>query len=196
MVRKTMVTLYPGFYLMLACAFMLIPFRWFCAWVIAVAVHELSHIMALKSMRIQIHNISAHWNGVWIHTEPLSGWNAIVSALAGPAGSLLLLIILPILPRTAVCAGFQAVYNLLPIYPLDGGRVLYGVLKQCRGEMMADRICRYVKCVFTVLAAAICCIVCLNGIGLTLAIIAVLFIHIKSKKSLAIDVRNEYNSFN
>lgn len=191
-----MVTLYPGFYLMLACTFMLIPFKWFCAWVIAVIIHELSHIIALKIMGVQIYNISAYWNGVWIQTEQLSGWYSVVSAISGPIGSLMLLFLLPIVPRTAVCAGIHAAYNLLPIYPSDGGRVLYSIITHCLGEKMGKRICRYVKWIFTGLVALIGCIAGLNTIGLALTVIMVLFIHIRSKKSLAIDERNEYNSFN
>lgn len=179
---------------MLACAFMLIPFKWFCAWAFAVAFHELSHIIAFKIMGIQIHNISAHWNGVWIQTEALSGHKSFVSAIAGPIGSLLLLLLLPVMPRTAVCAGFHAVYNLLPIYPSDGGRLLYSVITHCLGEKRAKRICRYVKWVCAGLAALIGCIVGLNTIGLTLMVIAVLLIHIRSKKFLAIDGHSEYNS--
>ena len=45
-------------------------------------------------------------------------------ALTGPLGGLCLLPFLRWIPRIAICAGVQSLYNLLPVYPLDGGRAL------------------------------------------------------------------------
>ena len=47
-----------------------------------------------------------------------------ISALAGPAGSLLLGLIMPLFPGVAIIGMVQGIINLLPIYPRDGGRAL------------------------------------------------------------------------
>lgn len=48
----------------------------------------------------------------------------LICALAGPLGSLALLCFLRIWPQAAICGSIQGTFNLLPLYPLDGGRVL------------------------------------------------------------------------
>ena len=50
----------------------------------------------------------------------------LLCALAGPAGSLLLAM-LPV-PKLALCALIQGMFNLLPLEGLDGGRILGCIL--------------------------------------------------------------------
>lgn len=62
--------------------------------------------------------------GALIETHGLSLWGECISALAGPLGSFILLSFAQFLPMSAVCGLIQGLFNLLPVYPLDGGRVL------------------------------------------------------------------------
>ena len=59
-----------------------------------------------------------------MHADGMSTTKTLICVLAGPIGSLLLLLYIRWIPRIAFCALVQTIYNLLPIYPLDGGRAI------------------------------------------------------------------------
>lgn len=141
-----------GFCILLAFMFLLVPLRWLGAWLIAGAVHEFGHYTALRLCGKRVYSIRADWNGIRMETEPLvkTQW---ICALAGPVTSLLLILFYRYLPRIAICAFVQAIANLLPIYPLDGGRVLVGLLSFCFSEDTAHRVGAVVSAFVIALAA-------------------------------------------
>lgn len=54
----------------------------------------------------------------------MSPGRELLCVLAGPAVSFSLLALARFFPRIAICGLVQGIYNLLPIYPLDGGKAL------------------------------------------------------------------------
>ena len=111
-------------YLLGALLLLVLPVPWVLAAVLAALIHELCHLGALWLLGGKLSGIRL-MPGAAVMEGSLSGrLRSILAALAGPAGSLLLLLFAEKLPRTAVCGCIQGLYNLLPIYPLDGGRVL------------------------------------------------------------------------
>lgn len=103
---------------------LLLPLNWLLAAFLAAGFHELCHYIALRLCGMKANNLHIGTNGTVMETAPLSYIQELFCALVGPLGSLSLLLLLRWLPRTAVCAVFHAAYNLLPLYPLDGGRIL------------------------------------------------------------------------
>ncbi len=59
-----------------------------------------------------------------MRADGMSSGKSVICILSGPMGSLLLFLFVRWIPRIAFCGLLQGIYNLLPIYPLDGGRVV------------------------------------------------------------------------
>ena len=75
-----------------------------------------------------------------METSPMTPGREALCALAGPLGSFLLLLLARHFPEAAVCGIVQGGYNLIPIYPLDGGRIL-----RC---LLPEKICRWTEIIF------------------------------------------------
>lgn len=109
-------------YLLFALCLLILPLRWMLGFALAVSVHELFHVAAVSAFRVKILGIRVSGRGVVICTEPMRPAVEAVSALAGPLGSFTVLLFARRFPEAALIALGQGIYNLLPIYPLDGGR--------------------------------------------------------------------------
>ena len=97
-------------------AFLLLtlPLNWLLSALAAAAFHELCHGAAILLLGGRIWGVRIGAGGAVMETEPLSSGKELVCALAGPAGSLLMVLMLRVFPRVAVCALVQAAFNLLP----------------------------------------------------------------------------------
>lgn len=116
-------TLESHLLIILAVAILIIPFPWLASWMLASAIHELSHVCAVLICTKRVCAFNIGLKGIELHTESL-GVQEGICAIAGPAASILLFLTCIPFPRLRICALIQAVNNLLPIFPLDGGRVL------------------------------------------------------------------------
>lgn len=135
----------PGAYLLLAGMLLLLPLPWLCAMIIAATVHELGHMVAIWLLCGHRSGIRIGAYGARISLPDMARWKEAVCALAGPIAGLCLLLLGRWVPRTAVMALGQSVYNLLPIYPLDGGRALRSLLEICLPPPCAKRFCFYAQ---------------------------------------------------
>jgi Zn-dependent protease/predicted transcriptional regulator len=120
----------------------------------SVLLHELAHsLVAIKhGVRVIAIRLFIFGGLTQVSSEPESGRQELLIALAGPAASLLLgfgfgfLFVLMFLSGqtgpVAVVAGYLAtanillgIFNLIPGFPLDGGRVLRAILWDRWGDM-------------------------------------------------------------
>lgn len=111
-------------YLWLACLLVLLPLDWLLCAFFAAIIHEVCHVLILLLFGGRIRKIDVSVTGCMIETSQLGYWQAMFSILAGPAGSMLLLVASETAPKIAACGFIHGLYNLLPILPLDGGRIL------------------------------------------------------------------------
>ena len=101
-----------------------VPIRWIAAGVFAAVIHELGHYLVVRLLGGEVISTTVSFRGARMEALPMSQGREILCILAGPAASFSLLLLARIAPRIALCGLIQGVYNLLPIYPLDGGRVI------------------------------------------------------------------------
>ena len=124
----------PGFLLLLGALFWLDEGVGLLPWgLTACAVHELGHIAAAAALGGRIEGLSLTVVGAELrigYEVPLTYGRDSLVALAGPAANLLwggLALALHWELAAALTLAVGA-FNLLPIMPLDGGRVVYGLL--------------------------------------------------------------------
>lgn len=161
-----------GFLLGLAAMVLLIPLKWLAAVLISAALHELFHMAALFLLGIRVFGIKVDIHGAKIDTQSMSDGQELICALAGPLGGFALLGLAKWFPELSICAVFHSLYNLLPVYPADGGRVL-----RCGARLIfSPRVAKAVCCIVSI--AALCGIFaagCFAAIGMRLGPVPLLF---------------------
>lgn len=111
--------------------------------ILAAILHEVGHLMILLILRKKVFDIEFGCMGAKIKTESLSYAEEILCAVSGPLINLLLYaIFLGKDASFAACNLILALYNSLPVYPLDGGRVFKSVLCFFLSDLTAERISR------------------------------------------------------
>ena len=133
----------PGAYFVVAAGLLLLPLRFVLAMATAAAVHEFFHYLSAKIMRIQVYSLKIHAKGCLLDMEPMSRKQELLCAAAGPVGSLLLLGLIHFFPLLALCGAVQGFFNLLPLYPMDGGRILYCAAALFSGEQIAGQVVKW-----------------------------------------------------
>ena len=127
--KRSPIEVRTGAILVGALALLILPLSLLSSFVIAGVFHECCHWLALRWTGIRVYRIAIGPFGAAMETEPMDPGREVLCALAGPLGSFLLVLGYRTFPGIALCALIQGAFNLLPVYPMDGGRVLKGTLK-------------------------------------------------------------------
>lgn len=154
--RKIEFSISSGALLWLAILLLLLPLQWVVALVLAVCIHECAHAVAICLTGGRIQGVYIGGTGTVLVCQPMSGMKELICAAAGPVGSALLLLLIRWMPRTAVCGAVHGLYNLIPLFPLDGGRILRGILVKLCSPSCADRVFSVMQIAIKVAIAALC----------------------------------------
>ena len=121
-----------GFWLMLGLMLLLFPVRFLAGVLLAAMVHELGHLLAIRLTGGRVRRICLRAGGAVIETAPMTPAREVICALAGPAAGAVIVLSWRFYPELALAGLVQTVFNLLPIYPLDGGRVVRNICCKLR----------------------------------------------------------------
>lgn len=150
-----------GFCISLALMILLVPFPWLMAMLLAALLHEMGHLLAIRILCKEHRRIKLTIGGARISLPETSHMQELICALSGPVVGFMMLFFLNVFPKLSVCALCQSLYNLLPIYPLDGGRVMKSLLYMLCSPPVASKIMSVITWIFRILLIGIGIAVCI-----------------------------------
>ena len=116
----------PAFLCLMGCVW---TWRGMLLFLCALLLHEAGHAIVLRLVHVRVKAVRLGFGDVEMETAPLGYWEELLSAWAGPCVNFLLYLALwRIAPAFAAVNLLLGAYNLLPVLPLDGGRMLLAAL--------------------------------------------------------------------
>ena len=136
---KRRLDLTPGFPAFLAAVWYFDSCGIFWPFLAAMTVHELAHAAVLLLLGGRIESVRLSFAQVELRTGLLSDRTELWSTAAGPGINLLCgWLFRRWMPAFAAVSLLLALFNLLPVWPLDGGRLLQTLLRMRWGAAGVD----------------------------------------------------------
>lgn len=138
-----------GFWLVIGALLWAAPFPLVWAWGLACLVHEWGHWAMLRALGGRVEGLLLTGVGAVLRPRRMrlfSYGEECLLALAGPGASVLLAALLGGWPGFGGLVGrvslLLGLFNLLPAWPLDGGRVVRAGVSHLLGPTMGTAVCR------------------------------------------------------
>lgn len=129
-----------------------------CLWfLLALLCHEAGHLLAMRFSGAPVYGLRLSAAGAVISGGFLGYRQELACAAAGPLNSFLLAFLcMRPLPELAIVSALLGAVNLLPVYPLDGGRILRSALLLHLEQHRAERLLR-------VVTGSVCCLLMIGA---------------------------------
>lgn len=163
-------------------------------------IHEMAHTIVGLILKLKPKTLEIQPFGVGIIFESFenSERNKIIIALAGPITNILIALIfifIKIKVQTTIVYVniLLAMFNLIPIYPIDGGRIIKAILTTKKGKEKAETAINKVSNITLIIITLLSSILILvyKNIGLFIIIIYLWILVMKENKRYELNKRIE-----
>ena len=160
-------------------------------YIIALILHELAHLFISLKCGYKLKQFKLSMFGVAVELdEKIDDKNSFAINIAGPVFNLFLCLVclssywlfpatFKVLNNFCIANLTLAVFNLLPIYPLDGGKIFASMFRNNKSYKFFDKIVRYFLSVICLVLFVVSCFYKANWF---LCVIAVFFITSKPRE--------------
>lgn len=174
------------FFILFALLFMQYDFNtslnYFASIFVAILVHELAHTAVAKKFNHYVEHVYLDLlNGGAVIDTTYSPYNqTILIVAAGPISNLILYFIgsylgLDIFAQTNM---FLFIFNILPIYPMDGGRICKAICQWITKPSIGRKINGYIS----IVASGLLFILSIMTVNVIMALFAALFVFLSYKE--------------
>lgn len=174
------------FFILFALLFMQYDFNtslnYFASIFVAILVHELAHTAVAKKFNHYVEHVYLDLlNGAAAIDTTYSPYNqTILIVAAGPISNLILYFIgsylgLDIFAQTNM---FLFIFNILPIYPMDGGRICKAICQWITKPSIGRKINGYIS----IVASGLLFILSIMTVNVIMALFAALFVFLSYKE--------------
>lgn len=137
---RVSVSIKPNTYVLFTLFLLVLPLDWFFAWIMAAFFHEICHWIAVKICGGKVFSVTLGLGGAEMYCGNMPDKCRVLSILCGPMGGLILIFARMWFPKVALCSLILSAYNLLPLFPLDGGQVLRFLIKSDKVFIFIQKI--------------------------------------------------------
>lgn len=160
--KKVDIVIQSGFFMLLTFLLVFLETKWIIAALLAIIVHETGHVAAMMILKIRIKSITFCSTGVSIaYTGEYTPYlHDIFAAIAGPLANIFVAFICCQIYKntggefSGVFMAFNiclAIFNLLPIKYLDGGKVMYSLSAVFTDPIFAEKTLQVFSDIFALL---------------------------------------------